>query len=495
MSDGFFEAPTVEHLGELLPAYRLESLIATGGMGAVYKAVQRSLDREVAIKILPREFGGDPQFIASFETEAKAMARLNHPNLIGVYDYGEVEGMPYIAMEYVNGQSLFHVAFNQKMTPMQAVSIVKGICDGLAHAHENGVIHRDIKPANILLTQRGVPKIGDFGLARHVGGDDSGLVMGTPGYIAREVMKFPEKADRRSDLFALGVILYELLIGKTPPYEDTPPPSTLCGCDVALDRICAKAMNQLAELRYQSAEQMSGALDAWLRKLAAASSPAAGPAAPPAKKAAQEKKKAKPAPAVAAAPAPAPEARRMAAPPSVATPASQPSSSSSSSGGAIKGLLMLVAAVALGAFGWWKYAGGLGLHGKSPDSSVQTAGDAPAKPTAPEPGTPDAGSTTPAAASAPAPLTGPAKQLSGKVARVDEMERSGSLYRYILVKEGSDFKWAAYEVARNEPGLEMDELKKLVGKNVRITGPVHDRGDGRGTVLEIGDRKKIELRP
>ena len=152
--------------GEIIDGkYRIVRIVGEGGMGAVYKARQRSLDRDVAIKILPRELGEDPEFHQSFETEAKAMARLNHPNLIGVYDFGAVEGMPYIVMEYVNGKSLFHSAYNIAIDPIQAVTIVKGICDGLAHAHENGVIHRDIKPANILLTPKAEPKIGDFGLA------------------------------------------------------------------------------------------------------------------------------------------------------------------------------------------------------------------------------------------------------------------------------------------------------------------------------------------
>src|SRR5688572_14708495 len=219
MSADSFEAPSLEHLAELLPAYDFEAFIAQGGMGAVYKARQRSLDRDVAIKILPREMGADPEFRQSFETEAKAMARLNHPNLIGVYDFGDVEGMPYIVMEYVNGKSLFHSAYNTAIDPVQAVTIVKGICDGLAHAHENGVIHRDIKPANILLTPKAEPKIGDFGLARPAGADHSGVIMGTPGYAAPEITRQPDHADRRSDIFALGIVLYELLVGKSPPYD------------------------------------------------------------------------------------------------------------------------------------------------------------------------------------------------------------------------------------------------------------------------------------
>lgn len=262
-----FEAPTLEALAELLPAYDIEAFVAQGGMGAVYKARQRSLDRDVAIKILPRELGEDPEFRQSFATEARAMARLNHPNLIGVYDSGDVAGMPYIVMEYVNGKSLYHSAYKLAVDPPQAVKIVKAICDGLAHAHENGVIHRDIKPANILLTPKTEPKIGDFGLARPAGSDGPGLIMGTPGYTAPEVMRHPEHADRRADIFAVGVILYELLTGNIPPEEGhIAPPSTVVGCDPALDRICQQAMHVNPDCRYPSAQAMSKVLEEWLHK-------------------------------------------------------------------------------------------------------------------------------------------------------------------------------------------------------------------------------------
>lgn len=265
MTPAPFEAPTLEDLAVLLPAYDFESFIAQGGMGAVYKARQRSLDRDVAIKILPRELGEDPEFRQSFETEARAMARLNHPNLIGVYDSGDVDGMLYIVMEYVNGKSLYYSAYNLAVDPPQAADIVKGICDGLAHAHENGVIHRDIKPANILLTPKREPKIGDFGLARPSGSEGPGLIMGTPGYTAPEVLKNPEHADRRSDLYAVGVILYELLTGKRQE-PNSPPPSSVGRCDRALDVIWQKATHPNPALRYADAAQMAKDLAAWLAK-------------------------------------------------------------------------------------------------------------------------------------------------------------------------------------------------------------------------------------
>jgi serine/threonine protein kinase len=268
MSSTPFEAPTLEALAGLLPAYEFQAFIAQGGMGAVYKARQRSLDRDVAIKILPRELGEDPEFRKSFETEARAMARLNHPNLIGVYDSGDVDGMLYIAMEYVNGKSLYYSAYNLAVDPAQAVTIVKGICDGLAHAHENGVIHRDIKPANILLTPKREPKIGDFGLARPTGSEGPGLIMGTPGYTAPEVIDHPEHADRRSDIYAVGVILYELLTGRRQE-PNCPLPSAVGGCDRALDTIWQNATHPNPAFRYSDAGLMSKALDEWMTKGAA----------------------------------------------------------------------------------------------------------------------------------------------------------------------------------------------------------------------------------
>ncbi|MCX6879783.1 MAG: protein kinase [Verrucomicrobia bacterium] len=277
MSHPSFNAPSLEVLGPLLPGYDFECLIAKGGMGAVYKAKQRSLARDVAIKILPREVGHDPLFRQSFETEARAMARLNHPNLIGVYDSGSVDDMLYIVMEYVPGKSLYHSSYGKQVEPVQAAQLVQGICDGLGHAHENGIIHRDIKPANILLTSKAAPKIGDFGLARPVESDGAGLVMGTPGYTAPEVITSPQVADRRSDLFAVGVILYELMTGGRQE-AGAPPPSMRCGCGPALDDIWRRATHPNPDLRYPDAQAFSKALGEWIVKFKAQGPAAKGKA-------------------------------------------------------------------------------------------------------------------------------------------------------------------------------------------------------------------------
>ena len=263
-----FVPPTPEELGPLFPSYEIVGFIAAGGMGAVYQAQQRSLDRPVAIKILPREFGDDAQFRAAFEAEAKAMARLNHPNLIGVYDFGNIDGMLYIVMELVSGKSLHYSAHGTAIEQKEAARIVTGICRGLAHAHQAGILHRDIKPANILLTQEAQPKIGDFGLARPVGQEHGAdeVIFGTPGYSASEVLNHPETVDERTDLYAVGVILYELLTGKLPA-KTWQPPSTLSPINPAFDNIVRRATHSSRELRYADANELADELEQLAKQL------------------------------------------------------------------------------------------------------------------------------------------------------------------------------------------------------------------------------------
>jgi tRNA A-37 threonylcarbamoyl transferase component Bud32 len=259
-----FAAPDLETLTGLLPAYDFERFIAQGGMGAVYKARQRSLDRDVAIKILPRELGEDPAFRESFITEARAMARLNHPNLVSVYDSGDIDGMLFIVMEYLDGQSLHELSHAKKLEPIEAAKIIRGVCEGLKSAHELKIIHRDIKPANIFMTSRGEPKIGDFGLARPSGRSAApGLLMGTPGYAAPELIDHPATADHRSDIFAVGVMFYVLLTGDMPGPKPAPP-SQVCGAPQVLSKICLQAIHPNPAFRFQSAAAMSDALGAYL---------------------------------------------------------------------------------------------------------------------------------------------------------------------------------------------------------------------------------------
>ena len=258
-----FLAPEPADLAPFFPGYELHGLIATGGMGAVYLAVQKSLERMVAIKILPQEFSTDAAFCAGFEAEAKAMARLNHPNLIGVYDFGEVNGMLFIIMEYVPGKSLFHSAHGLAIDPEEVIRLVVGICNGLAHAHANGIIHRDIKPSNILLDQNAQPKIGDFGLAHPVGRtvQDGEGIFGTPHYTAPEVVSSPQSVNYRADIFSVGVLLHELLTGRLPA-EDPRPASVIMPCDPRFDAIIRRATDPLPERRYASAEEIANDLRA-----------------------------------------------------------------------------------------------------------------------------------------------------------------------------------------------------------------------------------------
>ncbi len=253
-----FVAPEPADLAPLFPGYDIQSLIATGGMGAVYCAVQRSLERTVALKILPMEFSKDAAFCAGFEAEAKAMGRLNHPNLIGVYDFGEVNGMLYIMMEYVPGKSVYHSAYGMAIDQEEVIRLVTGICNGLAHAHEHGIIHRDIKPSNILLDLNAQPKIGDFGLARPIERkvEEGEEIFGTPHYTAPEVVNSPHSVDFRADIFSVGVLLHELLTGQLPA-NDPRPASTIIHCDPRFDNIVRRATHAVATARYASAKEIA----------------------------------------------------------------------------------------------------------------------------------------------------------------------------------------------------------------------------------------------
>ena len=277
-----FLAPEISELAPLFPGYEIETLIATGGMGAVYRAVQKSLDRTVAIKILPQVFSKDAAFCAGFEAEAKAMARLNHPNLIGVYDFGEVKGMLYIIMEFVPGESVFHSAHGIAIDPGEVIRLVAAICNGLSHAHENGIIHRDIKPSNILLDLNVQPKIGDFGLARPIGTkvQDGEEIFGTPHYTAPEVVDSPQSVGCRADIFSVGVMLHELLTGKLPA-EDQRPASAIVHCDPRFDAIVRRATNNLPDLRYASASEMARDLQVIAASTGPKVSRAVSPKGPP----------------------------------------------------------------------------------------------------------------------------------------------------------------------------------------------------------------------
>ena len=258
-----FVAPDSADLAEFFPGYEIQGLIAAGGMGAVYCAVQKSLERTVALKILPLELSKDVAFCEGFAAEAKAMARLNHPNLIGVYDFGEMNGMLFIIMEFVPGKSIFHSAHGQAIDQNEVIRLISDICDGLTHAHENGIIHRDIKPSNILLDLNAQPKIGDFGLARPIERkiQEGEEIFGTPHYTAPEVVNAPHLVDHRADIFSVGVMLHELLTGRLPA-DDPRSASSIVRCDPRLDAIIKRATHISPAARYANVVDMTADLQA-----------------------------------------------------------------------------------------------------------------------------------------------------------------------------------------------------------------------------------------
>jgi len=233
--------------------------LGQGGMGFVYKARQPNLDRIVALKILDPRLAASPEFAKRFAREAKALAALNHPNIVQVYDYGEENGHHFLVMEFIDGASLRHVLMTQRLTPETALRYVPQVCDALEYAHSEGVIHRDIKPENILIDTRGNLKIADFGLAKiamptgHV--TASGHVMGTPHYMAPEQFKGMAKVDHRADIYSLGVVFYEMLTGELP-IGRFPVPSEQVRVDVRLDEVVLKALEREPERRYQQASEV-----------------------------------------------------------------------------------------------------------------------------------------------------------------------------------------------------------------------------------------------
>lgn len=261
-----FTPPSPAELDALLSAYEVHDFIAKGGMGAVYLGRQISLDRPVAIKILPDEFGSDPSYRISFETEAKAMARLNHPYLVGIYDFGDLNGTLYIIMEYVPGRTLFELSHGNVIEMKVAAGLISKMCIGLHHAHMANLIHRDIKPANVLIDEQRNPKIVDFGLARPVDDSHEGIVFGTPGYTAPEIYTNPHIADHRSDIYSVGVMLYELLTGKLPSTPFIPVSST-AGVHPGFDLIIRRSIHPQMDQRYNDAAEMAAAIDTLLANL------------------------------------------------------------------------------------------------------------------------------------------------------------------------------------------------------------------------------------
>ena len=259
---GFFEPPTVARLAEVFPALEIIELIGAGGMGAVYKARQTGLDRFVALKILPEEFGHDVKFALRFTREARTLARLSHPNIVSVYEFGKVEDTFYFLMEFVDGATLRDVVNAGQLDPAHALSIVPHLCDALQYAHDKGVVHRDIKPENILIAADGSVKIADFGLSRILGNESqqdrltaTHQVMGTLRYMAPEQLEGPHGIDHRADIYSLGVVFYEMLTGELPIGRFAAP-SKKVEIDVRLDEVVLGTLEKEPQRRYQHASQI-----------------------------------------------------------------------------------------------------------------------------------------------------------------------------------------------------------------------------------------------
>ena len=243
-------------------------------MGAVYKARQIKLNRIVALKILPPGTGQEPAFAARFTREAQALAQLNHPGIVTLYEFGETSGQFYFLMEFVDGVNLRQLLAGSRVSAREALAIVPQICDALQFAHDQGIVHRDIKPENILMDRRGRVKVADFGLAKIMGAPttapsdtlaptggegrgeratvltDVSKVMGTPQYMSPEQIQAPGEVDNRADIYALGVVFYQMLTGELPG-KKLEPPSTKVQIDVRLDAVVLRALEKTPELRYQ----------------------------------------------------------------------------------------------------------------------------------------------------------------------------------------------------------------------------------------------------
>ncbi len=261
-------APTPAELSPFFPGLEILEVAGQGGMGTIYKARQPQLDRMVALKVLSPELGRDPAFAFRFSREAQALAKLNHTNIVSVYDFGQAGGYYYFLMEYVDGVTLRSLMDQKQVPPEEAHRIVIEVCHALQYAHDEGIVHRDIKPSNLLVDKKGRIKIADFGLASLIERDASDMrdgapmmvVMGTPQYMAPEQIHDPHKVDGRADIYALGVVLYEMLTGHLPR-EPLKLPSQASAAHSHLDEIVLKSLEKRPRRRYRTASEFRSAVE------------------------------------------------------------------------------------------------------------------------------------------------------------------------------------------------------------------------------------------
>ena len=265
---GGFVPPEPSVLAGQFPQLDIIELLGQGGMGAVYKARQKQLDRLVALKILPPEVGRTEAFAERFTREARSLAKLSHPGIVPVYEFGHTEdGLYYFIMEFIDGTDLRRVIQSGALSSEEALAIVPQICDALQFAHEEGIVHRDVKPENILLDKKGRVKIADFGLAKLLDRPSTvytltqaGQRMGTPHYMAPEQIEHPSRVDHRADIYSLGVVFYEMLTGELP-LGMFAPPSQKVQVDVRLDQVVLHSLEKEPERRYQHASEVKSDIE------------------------------------------------------------------------------------------------------------------------------------------------------------------------------------------------------------------------------------------
>lgn len=255
------DLPSPEEISAAFPELEVLDLIGHGGMSAVFKARQPKLDRVIALKVLPKSLAATPGFPERFKREGRVLARLSHPNIVAVHDFGESGGFCYLVMEYVDGVNLRQAMRAGRFTPEQALNIIPAICDALQFAHTQGVLHRDIKPENILLDSKGRVKIADFGIAKILGEDgdamlltQSGAKLGTAPYMAPEQIEKPASVDHRADIYSLGVVFYEMLTGELPLGRFAAP-SEKSAVGGNIDEIVFRALEKERARRQQSADE------------------------------------------------------------------------------------------------------------------------------------------------------------------------------------------------------------------------------------------------
>jgi eukaryotic-like serine/threonine-protein kinase len=257
------QPPSIEELQALIPQVDILSFIGHGGMGTYYQARQSRMDRLAAVKIFRADPVTDKPIIDKFKLEARAMAGLNHHNIIKIYDFGESGSFLFIIMEYVQGDILERLIYSRGFNLEEIVGIITQVCDALAYAHQQGVIHRDIRPGNTMLDVNGNVKVGDFGLARLIGEElfrnnltETNQAMGTMDYVAPEQFNPEKTIDFRADIYSVGMMLYKLLTRTLPYGTFTSPSDLVTSLDPRVDDIVIRCLQRNPDNRYQNIQNL-----------------------------------------------------------------------------------------------------------------------------------------------------------------------------------------------------------------------------------------------